>query len=290
MSISLGVGIVTYNNSKKQIATAISSLCKSMDRAGNGHSIDSVILIAQNGSASNQNLIDVVCAAQRVVQLSPTGNIGFGSAMNALMRTAFCEIGTDYFFALNPDTYTHPDAISNLVRAAITNADSVIEARQFPDEHPKYYSAETGETDWASGACMMLPRSVYDATDGFDSNFFMYMEDVDLSWRARGAGARILHCASALIGHQTTDRDYSPSSERLMFESGLYLGCKWQHKSFQQWCAGELQHRCGLAPLQVRAIHLASLKRCELLPAKWCKAGSSVANFDQYFSFARTRW
>jgi N-acetylglucosaminyl-diphospho-decaprenol L-rhamnosyltransferase len=39
-----------------------------------------------------------------------------------------------------------------------------------------------------SGAFMMVRKSVLDITGGFDERFFMYAEDIDLSWRIREAG------------------------------------------------------------------------------------------------------
>jgi N-acetylglucosaminyl-diphospho-decaprenol L-rhamnosyltransferase len=290
MPIRLCVGIVTYNNSNDQLAAALSSLSKSLDIARHYHEVESTILIAHNGSRCNEELMQLHCASHRLVQLPPTGNIGFAAAMNELMRVAFGPLGAEFFVMLNPDTFTHPDAMCNLLSSAVCNENSVIEGQQFPDEHPKTYSPETGETDWASGACMMLPKRVYAATEGLDTNFFMYMEDVDFSWRARSIGAKILHCGGALIGHQTADREYSPSADRAMFESGLYLACKWQNNEFQQWCADELRNRLGFSHVQVQSMELANKNRCQLLPIKWRATASFTATFNKYFSFAHTRW
>ena len=42
--------------------------------------------------------------------------------------------------------------------------------------------------DWVNAACMVLPRKVWQALDGFDEGYFMYCEDVDLCLRLRQAG------------------------------------------------------------------------------------------------------
>ncbi len=93
-----------------------------------------------------------------------------------------------WFLCVNPDGMLHRDLLVEMLQCAERYPDSLIEARQFPEEHPKPYDPETGLTTWASGACMLIPRRVYETIGGFDENIFMYMEDVDLSWRARGAG------------------------------------------------------------------------------------------------------
>ncbi len=42
--------------------------------------------------------------------------------------------------------------------------------------------------DWVSGACFLARRLAWETLDGFDEAYFMYVEEVDLCWRARRAG------------------------------------------------------------------------------------------------------
>jgi len=51
--------------------------------------------------------------------------------------------------------------------------------------------AEAAEVDWASGALLLVRRRTYELLGGFDERFFMFMEDVDLCWRARQAGWKV---------------------------------------------------------------------------------------------------
>ena len=46
--------------------------------------------------------------------------------------------------------------------------------------------------DWINGACMVLPRSAWEAVGGFDESYFMYCEDVDLCLRLRLAGLALV--------------------------------------------------------------------------------------------------
>lgn len=50
--------------------------------------------------------------------------------------------------------------------------------------------SERREVEQVIGACFFVRRALYDALHGFDERFFMYYEEVDLSFRARGLGFR----------------------------------------------------------------------------------------------------
>ena len=51
------------------------------------------------------------------------------------------------------------------------------------------------------GADMMLPRKIFSDMGGFDSDFFMYGEEQDLSWRIKEAGYQIWNVPEAKIIH-----------------------------------------------------------------------------------------
>ena len=53
-----------------------------------------------------------------------------------------------------------------------------------------------------SGASMIMPRSVFLKLGGFDTDFFAYFEDVDLSWRAWLAGYRVVYRPSSRVYHK----------------------------------------------------------------------------------------
>jgi GT2 family glycosyltransferase len=61
----------------------------------------------------------------------------------------------------------------------------------------------TGVTEVAaiSGAAFMAHRGLLDRLGGLEEQFFMYMEDVDLSLRARNSGARCLVACDAVSSH-----------------------------------------------------------------------------------------
>ncbi len=160
-------------------------------------------------------------------------NIGFGAGHNAMMASELFQ----YYLALNPDGVPHPDMLLNLLRFA-KGKKGLFEARQFPQEHPKVYDPQTGETDWCSGCALLIPYETYQLTQGFDEQFFMYMEDVDLSWRIREMGLKCYTVQDALFFHDTfhPERD-NTLIESLRNKSYLYLKKKHQYskvKNFKQ--------------------------------------------------------
>jgi GT2 family glycosyltransferase len=125
-------------------------------------------------------------------------NLGSAGGSNRLAEGA----DTDFLLVLNPDTYASPTFLGNLIEAAREPAVGAIDARQIPLEHPKAYDLKTGDTSWASGACMLVRTPAFREVGGFDDEyFFLHCDDVDLSWRLRLVGWRVRHEPSAVVFH-----------------------------------------------------------------------------------------
>jgi len=54
---------------------------------------------------------------------------------------------------------------------------------------------------WATGACMFVRSSVYNSLGGLDSDFFAHMEEIDLCWRMRNQGYRIVVLPKSVVYH-----------------------------------------------------------------------------------------
>lgn len=65
-----------------------------------------------------------------------------------------------------------------------------------PDQH------RPREADWVSGSFVLIRRIAFTSVGGFDEDYFMYVEDVDLCWRLRRAGWRVFYDPAAEVVHE----------------------------------------------------------------------------------------
>ena len=263
-ALNIAVGIATYDTDEETLSRCLSSVDMARAHAGlAGHTV-----LIDNGKPS--------AIRPGMSKIDSAGNIGFGRAHNTLMREAFTG-GADVYLAMNPDGALHPQALERIARVvAAHDGRALVEAIQFPAEHPKEYDPITLETPWASGACLAIPRAVFEATHGFDEAFFMYCEDVDLSWRVRAAGMKVLLAPHALFLHSVTNRTTDASIREMMLTSAVILGRKWGNIAFADAAAASLAELGAPAPEA----------EPELVPESW----RNIPDFTRSFSFAAVRW
>jgi GT2 family glycosyltransferase len=139
----------------------------------------------------------------RVFLFGSHRNHGFARGVNLLARQGTGE----YVFVLNPDTELESGCLEKLVeRAEADPHTGICEARQSPRPHPKAFDATTGETTWCSGAAALIRRKAFEQVGGFDERlFFMYCEDVDLSWKLWLSGWKCIYVIDAVVRHYTQD-------------------------------------------------------------------------------------
>jgi GT2 family glycosyltransferase len=65
---------------------------------------------------------------------------------------------------------------------------------------------QTKNVSAVSGACFAMPRSLWNELGGLDESFFTYLEDTDLSLRARLAGYRCVYVPEAVVYHNYANR------------------------------------------------------------------------------------
>ena len=199
------------------------------------------VIVVDNGSRDGS--LQALRAGDDGALCQPVGeNLGYGRAANVGARSAHGR----YLVVCNPDLVVKPGTIARLAAVMdrdvgvgiagprVVNADGTLypSARAFPslvdalghgllglfrpaNRFSRRYKlldwdhAQTRTVDWVSGAFFLIRRDAWNAVDGFDPAYFMYMEDVDLCWRVTNAGWRVVYEPSGEIVHlqgMSTDR------------------------------------------------------------------------------------
>src|SRR5258706_4134510 len=128
-------------------------------------------------------------------------NRGFGRAHNANAARG----SAPFLLVLTQDCILEPGVLDSLRTSVAADADEIAawELRQIPYEHPKSYDPVTLDSPWASAAAILLRRRAFDEVGGFEPHIFMYGEDVDLSWRLRARGWRVVYRPRCAVVHRT---------------------------------------------------------------------------------------
>ena len=167
-----------------------------------------------------------------VVNIQNQKPLGFGANHNQAFQ--YCE--TAHFCVMNPDIYLESDPFElllfclgdssvSVVAPTIINLDGVIEdsARYFPSPtglirklfssydgvFPVLTGAKEVYPDWVAGMFLLLPSERYRELSGFDEEYFLYYEDVDLCARSWGAGYKVVLCTEALVVHDARRTSHS---------------------------------------------------------------------------------
>nr|WP_199241872.1 glycosyltransferase family 2 protein [Paraburkholderia sp. BL8N3] len=226
-SVTITVGIILYKNDEKEIERCLSGLNSQSETA----SIGEVLIRDQGGGECRQSVERWVKnnASAFTVRFSEGPNIGFGGGHNALFDQASEE--SMGYLCLNPDGMMHPNCFEAMIgRAEGAQWRGIFEAIQEPIMHPKKFDPKTGVTAWCSGACLLIPSAIYRQINGFDDDFFLYCEDVDISWRVKAAGYQCFTCADALFFHYAMDRT---AREVEIWKSACVLAHKWRSAKFK---------------------------------------------------------
>lgn len=81
------------------------------------------------------------------------------------------------------------------------------------------------EIFWASGACLMVRGALYKLAGGLDNYFFLHMEEIDLCWRLKNRGYKIMYQPGSTIYHMGggTLPQGNPKKVFLNYRNNLFL-------------------------------------------------------------------
>jgi GT2 family glycosyltransferase len=193
-----------------------------------------VIVVDNSGTARASGALEAFPEA-RLIEAG--GNVGFARACNLGMAAARGR----HLLLLNPDTVAHPGAVATLSReldaspdvgvvaARLLNPDGTLQysCRRFPRPLSIFFGRyalltrlfpanpvsrdylyldwdhdSTRPVDWASGACLMIRREVYERVGGLDDGYFLFVEDMDWCRRIRDAGHEVVYVPEAEVTHR----------------------------------------------------------------------------------------
>jgi N-acetylglucosaminyl-diphospho-decaprenol L-rhamnosyltransferase len=99
---------------------------------------------------------------------------------------------------------------------------------------------ENNEVDVLAGAYMLVRRKAISLTGGFDERFFMYAEDIDLSFRIRNAGFRNFYFAGTTIIHFKGESTLKDLRYVRHFYEAMILYVRKHYKGIGAWCYVQL--------------------------------------------------
>ena len=256
MNTSIAIVLVNYNGSNDTI-TCIESIEKFV--ADKYH-----IVLVDNDSKDFDYLESFSKRRNDITLIRNKENVGFAKANNIGIDYINHNMSYDYLFLLNNDTILTKDAVKKLVRPFADNPNIGITTSRIMYEHekeivwygggqmnylrgkPKFAdynrppsktgSLESKYVTFISGCAMMFSKKSIKDLRGFDDDYFMYGEDVELSIRAMKLGYRLYYVSDSVIYHKVGGSLlYKFQSKGGLSAENPNLVFKFYHMRVNQW-------------------------------------------------------
>jgi len=191
-----------------------------------GRNFSSEVIVVDNKS-DDPTINDIKSKFPSFSFIENAVNGGFGNGNNLGSKSASGE----YLLFLNPDTVAKEEEIKKLLDVARRNPSfgivscsqvnergrESIATGQFPDlfnltgfqrailswlrAEGRRQKGETEFPDWVSGSVIFIRKDLFLSLGGFDDDFWMYSEDVDLCRRVRNLNMEVAFCRNISIEH-----------------------------------------------------------------------------------------
>jgi GT2 family glycosyltransferase len=228
-SIDLSIIIINYNLAK-EIEVCLLSLCKTLDTLSK--LMYEVIVVDNNSPDKDLPFVEGKIRRSNIHFYYLDKNYGFGKGCNF----GFTKAKGKYLCFLNPDTVINENIFDSILNRLKENVSIGIIAPQQQFRAPcfdfsagfspniffeicgllgigvfvegmavyfytKYIKRELYDVRWVLGACFFMRAEVFRKVGGFDEDFFMFYEEVDLCKRILNSGLRVVYFPSAKIYH-----------------------------------------------------------------------------------------
>ena len=244
MERSVAVVILNYNG-EQMLGRFLPSVV--------AHSPEARVIVADNGSTDGS--VAFVRSSFPQVELIELGdNFGFAEGYNR----ALAQVDAEFYILLNSDVEVTPGWIAPMLAAMQDDvgvaacqpkilsqcnkkyfeyagaAGGYIDRYGYPYCRGRIFDTvelDEGQYDtpcrvfWATGAALMVRRSVYWAVGGLDGRFFAHMEEIDLCWRINARGGVVTAVPASVVYHVGggTLNKSNPRKTYLNFRNNLLL-------------------------------------------------------------------
>lgn len=240
------VVILNWNGEKflRDYLPSVVSFCESADTE---------VVVADNASTDGSiALLKSDFPTVRIIQLDR--NYGFAGGYNR----ALSQLDSEYYVLCNSDIELKKDPITPIIRMMDSDGDIAVCAPKLKallnPEMFEYAGAAGGFIDkygypfcrgrimdtvekdegqyndaceifWSTGAFMVVRASVWKELGGLDDSFFAHMEEIDLCWRVRNRGYKVMYCPEAEAFHLGggTLNQGNPKKIFLNFRNSLWM-------------------------------------------------------------------
>lgn len=222
--------ILNYNGIKETLE------CLESVRSANKQDIDLKVVVVDNNSKDES--LKMLGGIKDIKLLENKNNLGFSGGMNTGIKYALGQ-GADHIVLLNNDTIVHKDLFVNLEKASKNGdiiAPKIYFAKGFEFHKDRYQKNELGkviwyaggiidwqniigkhigvdevdkgqfekqkEIDFATGCCLLIKRDVFEKIGYLDEKYFLYLEDMDFSFRAKNNGFKIIFDPKSILWHK----------------------------------------------------------------------------------------
>lgn len=233
----ISVLIVNYN-----CEHFIAKLLKTLQTQTIAHSDFEVIIVNNSINDVLKLTIDTLHDVTFNIKIIQNGqNIGFGKANNL----AASKSNGEYLVLINPDiSISNQNFLEALYSTASASKDVGIFSCNIIEKNNKitgpFFSYPfnvrmenlSGDIHSVIGALMLIPTNVFNLVGGFDEDYFLYEEDIDLCLRIRKVGFSIMQINTLSVNHvggvsevNTNQYEYTLKKKR-----GVYLFCFKHYK------------------------------------------------------------
>ena len=220
--IKTSVVILNWNG-KQYLKQFLPSVIKHTDK------IDTEIVVADNGS-TDDSLVFLKAEFPNIRLIELEKNYGFSEGYNKALE----QIEANYYILLNSDIEVSKNwiqAMTDVLDKDMNVAAVMPKIRSFHEKEKFEYAGAAGgfidqygypfcrgrilnkiekdegqydqltEVFWATGACMAIRAELFHKIGRFDGFFFAHMEEIDLCWRLKNKGYKIMFTPDSSVFH-----------------------------------------------------------------------------------------